>query len=92
MINGNPAEFVDTVYSGQEIFFLFDGKKYMYQGFVEDGVCHMEIQQHIPWTTDNVWEVKGTSMQICMEKFLEARIFNGRTFWEVEDKIEWLDE
>lgn len=92
MINGNPATFIDTVYSGQEIFFLYSGKKYMYQGYTVNGVCRMEIQQHIPWSSELVWHTQSSSMQECLEEFEKAPIFNGKSFWDVESEIEWVDE
>ena len=92
MINGNPATFIDTVYSGQEIFFLYDGNKYMYQGYTVNDVCHMEIQQHIPWVSELVWHAQNSSMQECLEEFEKAPIFNGKSFWDVESEIEWVDE
>lgn len=92
MVNGNPNEFVDTAYSGQEIFFVFDAKKYMFQGYMENGTCHMEIQQHEPWCMDTFWATEGRSMQECLECFLSAQIFKGKSFWDAEKDIEWVDE
>ena len=92
MINGNPNDFIDTVYSGQEIFYKFNGVKYMFQGYQEGGLCYMEIQQHEPWTPDLVWKTEAESMLKCLDTFLEAPIFNGKKFWEAEQSIEWLDE
>lgn len=92
MINGNPSAFIDTAYSGQEIFFRFDGKKFMCQGYIDNGRCHIEIQQHVPWVSESIWHTQSISMQECLEAFEKAPIFNGKTFWEAESEIEWLDE
>lgn len=92
MINGNPHDFIDTVYSGQEIFFFFNGKKFMFQGYMERDICYMEIQQHFPWNPNEIWFAKGDSMLSCLDQFLDAPIFNQKTFWEVESEIEWVDD
>ena len=31
-------------------------------------------------------------MDVIKKKFLEAPIFDGKTFWQVENEIAWLDE
>lgn len=37
-----------------------------------------------------IW--KGDSKQYPAEDFLNASIWNGKTFWEVENEIEWVDD
>lgn len=64
----------------------------MYQGYTQSGVCHMEIQQHIPWSSELFWYTQSPSMQGCVEAFEKALILNGKTFWEAESEIEWVDE
>ena len=39
-----------------------------------------------------VWETSDTLMRKCGEQFQEARIFDGKTFWEAEPEMEWVDE
>jgi len=31
-------------------------------------------------------------LDLIKKKFLEAKIFEGNNFWEVENEIAWLDE
>jgi len=33
-----------------------------------------------------------SSMDRLKKRFLEASIFDGKTFWQVENKIAWLEE
>ncbi len=37
MINGNPNEFVDTIYTCQDIVFVYAKIKYWFQGYVVEG-------------------------------------------------------
>ncbi|MBQ9306325.1 MAG: hypothetical protein IJ229_00255 [Clostridia bacterium] len=93
MINGNPHDFVDTVYSGQDIIYVFRGIKYWFQGYtVAQGNCHMEIFQYSPPSETDIWECDAATMEACLNAFLDARIFDGKTFWEVESEIEWVDD
>ena len=91
MINGNPHDFIDTVYSGQDIPFLFHNKKYWFQGYNKDGGCHMEVMSCFP-PYDYIWEHDSIDYQSCGDAFQKATIFDGKTFWEAEQDIEWLDE
>lgn len=93
MINGNANEFVDRIYSCQDTVFIYDGIKYWFQGYMptEDSV-HMEIFQQQPSSEEYIWEYNGKSIEEGQQLFLKAPIFNGKTFWEVETEIEWVDD
>lgn len=93
MINGNPHDFIDRIYTGQDITFVFDHKKYWFQGYTDKGVAHMEIFQYYPVTDEEyLWSFDSESMEVCLQSFEMAKIFNGKSFWEVENEIEWIDE
>ena len=38
MQNGNVNEFIDLMHYGDELIFMYDGKKYFLQGFKEDDI------------------------------------------------------
>lgn len=38
------------------------------------------------------FEAYGKSLDEIKPKFLSAKIFDGKTFWEVEKEIAWYDE
>lgn len=38
MIDGNVNEFVDNLYYGSEMYFIFKGKKYFIRGWVKDSI------------------------------------------------------
>lgn len=91
MIDGNPYDFVKTVYTGQDIVFLFHGIKYWFQGYTIPTGFHMEIFQCQPPEEEFVWEHDDSSSEKCGDAFLTAPIFNGKTFWEAEQEIQWVD-
>lgn len=55
---------------------------------------YMEIFRYAPQWDDEefIWIHNDVSMQKCLEAFLDAPIFDGKTFWEAESEIEWVDD
>jgi len=96
MIGGNPNDFLDRIYSGQDTIFIFKGIKYWFQGYAmpNDAGWHMEIFQYQPKPSrDNwFWIYDGKNIEECFEAFVKSCIFVGKTFWEAENEIEWVDE
>ncbi len=39
-----------------------------------------------------IYEKYDQDMDVIKKSFLEAPIFDGKTFWQVENEIAWLDE
>lgn len=91
MINGDPRDFIEVVYSGQDIPFLFRGQKFWFQGYNQNGGCHMEVMECFP-PYNLRWEHDDVNYTVCGNAFQKAPMFDGKTFWEVEHEIEWLDE
>ena len=38
----------------------------------------------------HIW--KGNATHYPVEAFLEAKIWNGKSFWDAEQDIEWVDD
>ena len=41
---------------------------------------------------EHVFDIRCKSVDSIKKQFLEARIFNGKSFWQVEHEIAWLEE
>lgn len=92
MIGGDVNEFVDRIYSCQDTVYVYKGIKYWFQGYMSDKkTVHMEIFQYQPPSDRYVWEYDGTTVEECHRAFLQAPIFDGKTFWEIERDVEWVD-
>jgi hypothetical protein len=50
-----------------------------------------ELQQWEP-TASVLWSVKGLDRPASLDAFLKEPLFDGRTFWECEKEMEWVDE
>lgn len=108
MINGNLDQFLDTgwfseatlYYNGyiywleaqtddfESVFFIDRWKaqnednKYYHSILNNDGTL----------SYDRVLEIHGSNLDLIKKQFLEATPFEGKTFWQVEKEIAWLDE
>ena len=92
MIGGSPTEFVDRIYSCQDTVFIYKGIKYWFQGYMPDeNSAHMEVTQYQPSSERDVWSYDGKTIEECQNAFLQAPIFDGKTFWEAEQEITWVD-
>lgn len=93
MIGGKSSQFIDRIYTCQDTVYIYRGVKYWFQGYtMENQTVHMEIFQYQPPGKGFVWEYSGANIEECVTAFLEARIFNGKTFWDAEQDINWIDD
>lgn len=92
MNGGSVTDFVDRIYSCQDTVFVYHGIKYWFQGYTlsKDNV-HMEVFQYEPPSEEYLWEYNGKSIDECQKAFLSAPMFDGKTFWEAEKDITWVD-
>lgn len=92
MHNGNIGEFVDKLWGGEELIYIYNGKKYFSQGYVlENGQYRFELQQWEP-KGKMIWYVEGLDRQSSLDKFLEQPLFDEKKFWEAEADMEWVDD
>lgn len=97
MIDGDVKEFVDNLYYGTEMYFLFRGKKYFVQGWYEDGIHHLTLEIEEPYDSKDplcqgyVWSHESKERGECAQAFLNAPIWDGKKFYEVEKEMTWTD-
>ena len=95
MINGDANEFIDGLYYGDERFFLYKGCKYFIEGYTDEkGLSMLNLyimEDPDDPNNDFKWSALADGDHFPVEKFEKAPIFNGKTFWEVEKDIEWVD-
>ena len=92
MINGNLKEFIDGLYYGDERVFVYHNIKYFIQGFFEEEQYKLMLDIWEPKSsnTSYIWE-KGDKNGYPVEKFLKEKLFEGKTFLDIEQDIEWVD-
>ncbi len=89
MRNGDVREFVDHIYYGDELWFIYERKKYFLEGWTNDGRLDLYLYEMIPNGKTYIWN--GNKTKYPVEAFLSAKIWNGKSFWDIEQDIEWVD-
>ncbi len=108
MINGYLEQFLDTGWFSESTLFLNDiiyfcaaystDNKYEFtvhkwRAVNEDNkyfhsVCDNDVL--LDWAC--IYEDSGCDLDLIKKRFLEAKIFDDKSFWEVEQELAWLDE
>jgi hypothetical protein len=95
MIDGNVNDFVEGLYYGEERWFIYKTTKYFIQGWTNDGKFTLVLDQMDPdpGIGGYLWECtkKEGKRREVVEDFLGSEIFDGKTFWEIEQEIKWID-
>ncbi|MCR5261237.1 MAG: hypothetical protein K6C94_05310, partial [Candidatus Gastranaerophilales bacterium] len=93
--NGNTNEFFDNMYHGDEFEISCKEKQYFIQSYYNDFKIYTHeiiVKQTNPKIdNDTIFECKSNNPQQNIEDFQNAKIFEGKSFWEVEQEITWID-
>ena len=89
LIDGDVNDFVDRISYGDELIFTFHGRKYFLQGYHDlGGLWTTYRDRWEPPADDYIW-VGKCDFHFPVEEFLRQRIWDGRTFWEAQEEMEW---
>lgn len=102
MINGDVNEFVEQIETGLDLYFMYKNQKFFLDGIpVEipiEGKSTRELRnvqtllRLEPPLAQPVWEhIFPAGIGFPPEEFLKAKIWDGKTFWEVQEEMEWVD-
>ncbi len=95
MKGGNVNKFIDqTTY--EECAVLYKGIKYFFHGLIYD------TEKNIYSYVIDVWDKSGnyektvfdktaSSAEECLELAQNEPIYEGKTFWEAESDMEWVE-
>ena len=90
MKNGDVREFVDHIHYGDELWFLYDGKKYFLEGWTNNSSLDLCLYEMTDSGKTYTW--KGNAAHYPVESFLDAKIWNGKSFWDAEQDMKWVDD
>ena len=99
MENANVSEFIETI-TYSEAYVLFQGKVYFFDG---PSVLHGEIccRFQVYWferlegeriRAHLVYEVAAQNPVSCINAFLKAKIWTGKSFFDVEQEMRWIND
>lgn len=91
MINGDLKEFVDGLYYGDERAFTYNSQKFFIQGYLTEGKPTLYLDRWEPPSSEYIWKMAGNDKKYPVEEFLKAKIFDNKTFYEIEKEVEWVD-
>jgi hypothetical protein len=96
MEDGNVNEFLNSI-TYQDTAVLFQGKRYCFNPM-------SPCEQHSDFIWDiYIWSgkhgeeeipvasISGSSVDECMQKFLAAPLWDGKTFWQAQKEMTWVD-
>lgn len=70
---------------------LTKGQKFFLQGYMWEGKYTLWLERWEPPCDYGIWEAAGDDKHYPLEEFLQAKLWDGRTFWEAEAEMEWTD-
>ena len=88
--NGNVQEFVDHIYYGDELWFRYKGRLYFLEGWHNEN--HLDLKLYEMHKNGKEYSWKGDNKKYPVDEFINAKIWNDKTFWQVEQDIEWVDD
>ena len=89
MKNGNVYEFVVRTFDGQELWFMYCGKKYFLKGWRTVGRSDLYLYEM--WENGETYHGKGTLERYPVDDFLKAKIWDGKPFGEAQQEMKWVD-
>ena len=87
------SDFMDKIYCGDEVEFKINETTYFVQGYKEkdDYILTVDYWNSVDGNVpqhDYLFSIKCSSPEERKKSFEEAKIFNGKTIYEIESKIE----
>ena len=91
MLGNDLNEFIDDLYHNPEKEISFRGKRYMIAGYInETGELYTLEVYTIEKASKELFKHTSKVRYECVEQFEVAKIFDGKTIYEVEKDIEVL--
>lgn len=96
MIDGKVSEFLDKL-CYEDHYVIYNNEKFFFNGCQSkmntDGkVISVRLEVYNLSTDETVFSITKTSAIECIEALEEAPIWNGKSFWDVESNMKWVDE
>lgn len=94
MINGDLNIFLDLMKRGEELIFTYRGQKFFLEGWYDEKteLASLSLDRWEPAPGFRVWEgTPSKSDYFNIDEFCNAKLFDGKSFWEIEPEIEWVD-
>ncbi|MDE7293023.1 MAG: hypothetical protein K2N72_01215 [Oscillospiraceae bacterium] len=96
MIDGKASTFIENLYFEDNIV-IYRDEKFYFNGcqtkWDSDGkIKSVRLEVYNLTKDETVLSIVKPSDKECIEAFENAPLWNGRTFWEAEAEMLWVDE
>ena len=81
------SEFIDSLYINPEMEIEYSNKKFLISGYRDDDSSYVLRVDTITTVSEQIFFAKNSDVQNCVDAFEAAKLFDGKTIYEVEDKI-----
>ena len=87
--------FIHSLNNGADVRFTFRETRFYIECWQEDGESFLSLSRyrifHAEERIEQFWECSAPSAALCAEKFLSARLWDGRSFREARDEFSFID-
>ena len=95
MKGGNVDKFIDQS-TYEECAVIYKGVKYFFHGLIFDKEKNTYSYVIDIWDNNGnyektVFNKTSSSLEKCLELFQNEPLFDGKTFWEAEPDMEWVE-
>lgn len=96
MIDGNTKEFIDKL-SYEDHYIIYNGEKYFFNGCQvtkdnQGNIVKVVLEVYDLANNSTIFSTSQMSISDCIAEFEKAKIWDGKSFWEVEKEMQWVDE
>ena len=81
------SEFIDSLYINPEMEIEYLNNKFLISGYKDDDNSYVLRVDTIATSSEQIFFAKNSDVQKCVDAFENAKIFDDKTIYEVEDKI-----
>lgn len=81
------SEFIDSLYINPEMEIEYKAKRFLVSGYIDDDNSSVLRIDTITASNEQIFFAKNATVQKCVEAFENAKLFDGRTIYEVHDEI-----
>ena len=96
MIGGNVRDFIEKL-SYEDHYVIYDDEKYFFNGcqahYSSSGkITSYRLEVYNLAKRKTIFSITSPTISECIDRFEDAQIWNGKSFWEVEKEMRWVDE
>ena len=81
------SEFIDSLYINPEMEIEYSNNKFLISGYKDDDNSYVLRVDTIATSSEQIFFAKNPDVQKCVDAFEIAKLFDGKTIYEVEDEI-----